>query len=82
MGQIISSSKLFKYSFNIFLEDSFFFPLRRLGGDSWVGEDKSCTTLVDLTSESGTGERLPLLPPAREFEPFTPSWGSPANRQR
>jgi hypothetical protein len=81
MEQIISSSKLFKYSFNFFLEDSFCFPLRRLQlGPSAGGEDNSCTTLVDLASGSGIGdERSPLLPSALGFVSFTSSSGSPAD---
>lgn len=57
MGQIISSSKLLKCSFNIFLGDTFCFSLRRLRlGPSEEGEDNSCTTLVDLTSGPGIGD--------------------------
>jgi hypothetical protein len=84
MGQFISSSKLFKYSFNIFLEDSFCFSLCRLQlGSSVGGEDNSCTTLVDLTSGCGIGdERSPLLPSALEFVSFTSSSGSPADGQQ
>jgi hypothetical protein len=84
MGQFISSSKLFKYSFNFFLEDSFCFPLRLLRlGSSVGGEDNSRTTSVELTSGSGLGnERSPPLPSALEFVSFTSSFGSPADGQQ
>lgn len=84
MGQFISSSKLFKYSFNFFLGDSFCFPLRRLRlGSSVGGQDNSRTTSVGLTSGSGIGNgRLPLLPSALEFVSFTFSSGSPADGQQ
>src|SRR5258708_358804 len=64
IGQMISSSKLFKYSFNILLEDSFCSPFRRLElASSTESGDNSCTALVDLTSSSGIGddEGSPLL---------------------
>jgi hypothetical protein len=82
MGQFISSSKWFKYSFNFFLEDSFCFPLRRLRlGSSVGGEDNSRTSSVDLTSGSGIDdERSPLLPSA--LVSFTSSSGFPADGQQ
>ena len=84
IGHIISSSKLFKYSFKFLLEDSFCFPLCRLRlGSSEGGEDNSRTTFVDLASGSGIGdERSPLLPSALEFVSFTSSSGSPADGQQ
>ena len=84
IGQFISSSKLFKYSFNFFLEDSFCFPLRRFRlGSSVGGEDNSGTTSANLTSGSGVGnEKSALLPSTLEFVSFTFSSGSPADGQQ
>jgi len=71
MGQIISSSKLFRNSFSIPLGDSFCFPLCLLGDDPQVGgEDIWCTTFVDPE----IGKESSLLSSAWEFGRFTPSW--------
>src|SRR6267142_7028343 len=75
MGQIISSSKLFRKSFNRPLGDPFCFPLCLLGDGSRVGgEDSWCTAFVELMSGSEVGKGRSLLKSACKFVLFAPSW--------